>query len=296
MAASLTHRIGALLIVALLAVATVSCKRDEAAKTMTPEGSVKAGAQALKSGDLRAFVTSQVPPAELEKLRRDWKAKAAQPIDPAEAKRFDERMVKFSADGATEAMMKEFEPKIAEFEREGAAQMPMLVGMITGMAQASIQQNKDLDEADKTQAMQMVNVLTRWFSSAQFTDRAKVRAALDALTSAARSSKVRTLAQFRALSFDDALDEMSRGFRASKEVLAIYGLPLDPMFDSVNTKVLSKDDATAKVEVGFKLLDTQFAHAMELVKQDKRWYGRKTAAQVDEMLADGKDDAVVPSN
>lgn len=291
MAVFRTHRIGALLVVALLAVATVSCKRDEAAKTMTPEGSIKAGAEALKAGDLRAFVTSQVPPAELEKLRSDWKAKAAQPIDPAEAASFEERMAKFSANGATEAMLKEFEPKIAEFEREGASQMPMLVGMITGMAQASIQQNKDLDEAGKTEAMQMVNVLTRWFSTAKFTDRAKLRAALDTMTSAARATKVRKLADFRALSFDDALDEMSRGFRAFKEVLAIYGMPLDPMFDSVSTKVLSKDDKAAKVEVGFKLLDTQFTHAMDLVKQDKRWYGSKTAAQVDEMLAGDKDEA-----
>ena len=164
--------------------------------------------------------------------------------------------------------------------------MPMLIGMMTGMAQASIQQNKDLDAPAKAQAMQMVNALTRWISSAQFTDRAKVRAALGALAGAARSSKVRTLDQFQALPFDAALDEYSRAFKALKQVLATYGLPLDPIFASVKTKVLSKTGDSAKLQISYRMLETDFKHDLDMVKIGDRWYGRKTASQVGEMLTD----------
>ena len=278
----------------LLAVSVVSCKRDPVAKTKTPEGSVQAGAEALGKGDLRAFVLSQVPPKDLDKLRADWKAQAAKPVDPTEAKRFSEQMATFTDADAVDKMMQEFEPKLAEFDREGAAQMPMLIGMITGMAQASIQQNKDLDAAGKAQAMQMVNALTRWVSGAKFTDRAKVRASIEALTGAARGSKVRTLAQMQALPFDAALDEYSRAFRAFKAVLANYGLPLDPVFGSVKTKVLSKTDSTAKVRVSYRMLETDFTHDLDMVKVDDRWYGSKTATQVGGMLRDKDDDAALP--
>lgn len=273
----------------LLSVSVVSCKRDPVAKTRTPEGSIQAGADALAKGDLRAFVLSQVPPKDLEKLRADWKAQAAKPVDPAEAARFADQMAKFADAAAVDKMMKEFEPKLAEFDREGAAQMPMLIGMMTGMAQASIQQNKELDEAGKAQATQMVNVLTRWISSAKFTDRAKVRTSLQALSDAARGSKVRTLAEMQALPFDAALDEYSRAFRAFKTVLATYGLALDPVFSSVKTKVLSKTGDTAKVQVSYRLLETDFRHDMDMVKIGDRWYGSKTAAQVGGMLDDKKD-------
>jgi len=282
------------LMMLLIALFAASCKRDPVAKTKTPEGSVQAGAEALQKSDLRAFVLSQVPPKELEKLRADWKAKAKAPVDPAEAKRFAEQIEKFAAADAVEKTMKELEPKLAEFEREGAAQMPMLIGMITGMAQASIQQNKEMDAAAKAQTMQMVNALTRWLSGANFTDRAKVRAALEALSGAARASKVRTLAQMQALPFDAALDEYSRAFRAFKEVLAIYGLPLDPVFASVKTKVLSTKGDTAKVRLSYRMLETDFTHDLDLVKIDERWYGRKTAAQVGDMLNDEDDKDATP--
>ncbi len=272
--------------VVLLALSLNACKRDPVAKTRTPEGSIQAGADALQQGDLRAFVESQVPPEELAKLRADWQARAKKPVDPAEAKRFAESMEKFAASDASEKLLAELEPKLAEFEREGAAQMPMLIGMMTGMAQASITQNKDLDEAGKARAMQMVNVLTRWLSAADFTDRAKVRASIDALTEAARSSKVRTLPELNALDFDAALDEYSRGFRALKSVLATYGLPLDPVFASVKAKTVSQDDSTAKLQLSYRMLDTDFTHDLEMVKRGDRWYGRKTAQQVGEMLKD----------
>ncbi len=284
------------LMLLLLAAFAASCKRDPVAKTKTPEGSVQAGVEALQKSDLRAFVLSQVPPKELEKLRADWKAKSGKPVDPAEAQRFAEQMAKFAAADAVEKTMKELEPKLAEFDREGAAQMPMLIGMMTGMAQASIQQNKELDEAAKAQAMQMVNALTRWISATEFTDRTKVRAALEALAGAARGSKVRTLAQMQALSFDDALVEYSRAFRAFKDVMAIYGLPLDPVLASVKTKVLSTQGNNAKVRLSYRMLETDFTHDLDMVKLDDRWYGSKTAAQVGGMLDDEDDkDAAAPS-
>jgi len=279
-----------LMSILLLALTVASCKRDPVAKTKTPEGSVQAGAEALGKGDLRAFVLSQVPPKDLDKLRADWKAQASKPVDPAEATRFAEQMAKFTDAAAVDNMMKELEPKLAEFDREGAAQMPMLIGMMTGMAQASIQQNKELDAAAKAQATQMVNVLTRWISGAKFTDRAKVRVSIDALAGAARSSKVRTLAQLQALPFDDALDEYSRAFRAFKTVLATYGLPLDPVFASVKSKVLSKTDDTAKVRLTYRMLETDFTHDLDMVRIGDRWYGKKTASQVGDMLNDKEDD------
>ncbi len=287
----------ALLLILLLAMSVVSCKRDPVAKTRTPEGSVQAGAEALQKGDVRAFVLSQVPPRELDKLRAEWKAEAKEPVDAAEAQRFAEQMAKFSDPKAVDNMMREIEPKLAEFDREGAAQMPMLIGMMTGMAQASIQQNKDLDAPAKAQAMQMVNALTRWLGTAKFTDRAKVRSAVEALAGAARASKVRSMQQLQAMPFDAALDEYSRVFRAFKTVLATYGLALDPVFASVKTKVLSKKDATAKVQITYRMLDTDFKHDLDMVKIGDRWYGAKTAKQMGVMFNDKNetdDDAAPP--
>jgi hypothetical protein len=59
---------------------------------------------------------------------------------------------------------------------------------------------------------------------------------------------------------------------AAKEVLAVYGLSVDGMLDSVEVEVLSKAEGQARVQVSYDLFGAPQEAAVDLVETDGRWF------------------------
>lgn len=273
-----------LLALFLIALALAACQREEAPPPTDagdPIAVVEAGVAALRAGDLKAFLESQLPPAEIERLRAERLARAAEPVDPAERERFATMMAMLTAPDAEAQIMAAIEPQLARFEREIEPHLARNVGMLKGLAVVAIQQSEDLNPLAKQQAMASLDALSAWVTSTRFTDRERLREAIGHLAAAAREADVATLDALNALDWDAALDRASIAFRAVKRVLETYGFPVDAILDSVRAEILSQTADEARVRVTYDLLGQPLSFEVDLVARDGRWYAKDTLEAAD---------------
>lgn len=268
----------------VLAIALAGCKREEAPATADagePTAVIEAGVAALRESDLRAFLESQLPPAEIERLRAEHAAQAAEPVDEAERERFANWMAMLSAPDAEDQVMAAIEPQLAQFEREIEPQLTRNVAMLKGLAMVAIQQSEDLTPLAKEQAVASLDAVSGWVTSTRFTDRERLREAIGHLAATAREADVATLDALNALDWDASLDRASIAFRGAKRVLETYGFPVDATFDSVRAEVVSQEGDRARVKVSYELLGKPMSFDVELVAREGRWYAKDTLEAID---------------
>lgn len=274
-------RVAALLIVLMLS----ACQREQptaATHAGDPAASIEAGVAALRAGDLRAFMESQVPASEIARMKAEHAAQAAEPMDAAERARFEEWMAKLTAPDAEDRVMAELEPQLERFEREIAPQLTSNIDMLKGLALVAIQQNEELTPLAKEQAVASLDAVAGWVTTAQFTDRARLREAIGHFAEAAREADIATAEQLQALDWDASVDRTSIAFRATKRALETFGFPIDSILESVRTEVLSQEAQTAKVKVSYEMFGKPMSFDVELASRDGRWYAKDTLDAVDE--------------
>jgi hypothetical protein len=262
-----------------------------AQNTSTPDGAIRHSAELLKAGDIAGLMAHSLPPADFAKAKADWSKDANEtPITDEDRQKFAETMAKLTAPDAETALFAEIEPQLAAFDAQYQQQIPMYVAMGSGWLQGMVQQNKDMTEEAKQQAIAAINALAAWVQKTRFTDPASVKKVLAIASKAARDMNLKTLDEARALSFEQSMDKGRIAFLALKEALAVFGFSLDQTLDSVKPEVVSNDGKTAKVKVAYTLFDAPLAMETELVNLDGRWYGKEAL----EKLAEARAEAATP--
>lgn len=257
-----------------------------AENTSTPDGAIRHSAELLKAGDIAGLMAHSLPPADFEKAKADWTKDANEnPVTEEDRQKFAETMAKLTAPDAEKTLFAEIEPQLAAFDAQYQQQIPMYVAMGSGWLQGMVQQNKDMTEEAKQQAIAAINALAAWVQKTRFTEPESVKKVLAIASKAARDMNLKTLDEARALSFEQSMDKGRIAFLALKDALAVYGFSLDQTLDSVKPEVLSNDGKTAKVKVGYTLLDAPLAMETELVNLDGRWYGKEALAKLAEARA-----------
>ena len=274
-----------LVAVALASALLVGCGKDEPAAPVAPKAiaqtanaasSMQAQVQAFRSNDLRALISTSVPPKELERISAEWEKQRAEPITDQERQEFAENWNKLTAPDGVDKMMAEIEPQLAQVK-------PQLAGMIAmgqGMATMTIAQSTDLTDDQKQQATQFLNGLSGWLSKTDFADPALMRASLTALADGLRATGITTLDDVKALSFDQLLDKAGAAIGGVKNALAAYGFSLDTIADSVKAEVLSETGDVAKLKVTYALFDSPLSFESEMQKVDGSWYGKDMLDQI----------------
>ncbi len=274
----------------VLAIAIVGCKREETPATSdvgAPTAVVEAGIAALRAGDLRAFFESQLPPAEIERLRAEHATRAAEPVDDAERERFATWMAVLTAPDAEDQVMAAIEPELVQFEREIEPQLMRNVAMLKGLAMVAIQQSEELTPLAKEQAMASLDAVSGWVTRTRFSDRDRLREAIGHLAAAAREADVASLDALNALDWDASLDRASIAFRAVKRVLESYGFRIDAALDSVRTELVSQEGDRARVKVRYELLGNPMSFDVDLVAREGRWYAKDALEAIDGASASG---------
>jgi hypothetical protein len=272
----MTNLVKRLLPLVLLALSACHQEAPALSNTSTPDATIKAAVAGLKSGDLKALVASQVPPADLARVRQEWKQEQAEkPVTEADRKQFAEMMANLTAPNAETALYQKLDPQLTKMEPELKTQLPGWVGLGRGIVTAAINENKELNEAQKQQALKSVDSLAHWAESVNFTDRESAKRAIAVLCQSARQANVKSLDELHQLDFDQSLDKGSIAFRGGKQVLATYGLSLDKVLDSVKTEIISEQGDNAKVRVTYQLLDTAISYETDMTRVDGRWYGKE---------------------
>lgn len=288
--------------VALLAAAAAGCGNQQssapvATSANTPDATIRKSADLLKQNDIAGVMQNALPPAEFEKVKADWtKANNERPVTDEDRKKFEETMARLTAPDADKTIYAEIEPQLKQFDAQYQQQIPMYVAMGQGWLTGMVQQNKDLSDADKQQAVAAINALAAWVQKTRFTDAESVKKVLAITTKTARDLNLKSLDEARALTFDQSMQKARVALGGFKEALAIYGFSVDKTLDSVKPEVLSNDGKTASVKVSYTLLDTPLTATTQMVNVDGRWYGKDTIEKLKEQQQhDAAPDKAVPA-
>lgn len=288
--------------VALLAAAAAGCGNQQSSSPVatsanTPDATIRKSADLLKQNDIAGVMQNALPPAEFEKVKADWtKANNERPVTDEDRKKFEETMARLTAPDADKTIYAEIEPQLKQFDAQYQQQIPMYVAMGQGWLTGMVQQNKDLSDADKQQAVAAINALAAWVQKTRFTDAESVKKVLAITTKTARDLNLKSLDEARALTFDQSMQKARVALGGFKEALAVYGFSVDKTLDSVKPEVLSNDGKTASVKVSYTLLDTPLTATTQMVNVDGRWYGKDTIEKLKEQQQhDAAPDKAVPA-
>lgn len=271
------------------------CNQQQSAETAavasttanTPDAAVRKSVELLKQGDIAGLMQNAMPPAEFEKIKADWSKDAnAKPITDEDRQKFAETMGKLTAPDAEQTLFVEIEPQLKAFDAQYQQQIPMYVAMGSSWLQGMVQQNKDMSDASKQQAMSAINALGAWVQKTRFTDPELVKKVLAVATKTAREVNLKTLDEARALNFDQSMQKARVVFGGVKEALAVYGFSLDQTLDSVKPEVVSNDGKAAKLKVSYTLFDTPLSTEAEMVNVDGHWYGKEAIEKFNEKNAE----------
>ena len=251
-----------------------------AVATSSPEGTVTASVKAIRENNVASLFEIMMPPAELAKVKADWsKEMNKDPVTDEDRKQFADTMNKLTAPNAEATLYAQIEPQLKEFDAKQAQQMPMMIAMGRGFAQSSIQQSKDLSEAQKQQAQQLLDAVATWAQNTKFTDPALVKGAIAAICKTARDLNIKTIDDARALTYDQGMQKAGIIMGGVKQVLLVYGLNVDKTLDSVKVEPAAIAGDSAKVNVTYVAFDKPFSTEGDLVKVDNKWYSKQAIEQ-----------------
>jgi hypothetical protein len=276
--------------VAALAAAGLGCSQQNssapttpaavAAATSSPEGTITAAVKAVRENNVGALFEITLPTPELVKMKADWsKEMNKDPVTDEDRKQFADTVTKLTAPDAEAKLYAQIEPQLKEFDQKSAQQMPMMIAMGRGFAQSAIAQSKDLTDAQKQQAQQLLDAVGNWAQTTKFTDPALVKGAIAAICKTARDLNLKTIDEARALTYDQGMQKAGIIVGGVKQVLLAYGLNVDKALDSVKVDAPVITGDTAKVKVSYVAFDQPFATDSDLVKMDGKWYSKQAIYQ-----------------
>ena len=266
-----------------------------AVATSSPEGTITASVKALRENNVGALLEITLPPAEVAKMKADWtKEMNKDPVTDEDRKQFADTMTKLTAPDAEAKLYAQIEPQLKEFDAKQAQQMPMMVAMGRGFAQSAIQQSKELTDAQKQQASQLLDAIGNWAQTTHFTDPALVKNAIAAICKTARDLNLKTIDDARALTYDQGMQKAGIILGGVKQVLLVYGLNTDKSLDSVKVDAPVVTGDSAKVKISYVAFDQPFATDSDLVKVDNKWYSKQALDQWNKRQQEQAAAAAVP--
>jgi hypothetical protein len=276
--------------IALLLVAFASgCGKQEstapvaAVSASAPDATIRKSADLLKQGDLAGLMQNALPPADFDKLKTDWgKTTHDKPITDEDRQKFQDAMSRLTAPDADKTIYADIEPQLKQFDAQYQQQLPMYVAMGSGWLTGMVQQNKDMSDVDKQQAIAAINALAGWVQKTHFTDPDSVKKVLAIASRTARDLNLKTLDEVRALNFDQSMQKARVAFLGFKDALGVYGFSIDQTLDSVKPEVVSNDGKMAAVKVNYTLLGSPLTATSQMVNVDGRWYGKDTIEKIKE--------------
>lgn len=275
-------RLASLACVALLGLA--ACHKDEPAATPggeTPEKAVQQSLDLLKAGNFGGFWKHALPPADYANLRADWDKAHAQAAPPSDEQRkqFDQTMKEFTEPDAETKLYAQLRPKLNEFKNQYSDQLPVMVGIFQAIGTSAVEQSKTLTQEQKQQVRAILVVLAPWAQKADWFNQGLAKQAVGIAVDTARKLQLPDAQALQKLDFDGAMQRYGVLYQGSAQLLALYGLKLDAVFDSAKLSVEDTDQASARVKLDYTVLDKPLSTEVTLIQQDGRWYDRDLLQQ-----------------
>lgn len=246
---------------------------EQAALSATPAKAVMASVHLIKAGDFDGLMQHVLTPADYKAMRADWtRDHDASKISAEDRQRFAQNMARLTAPDAEQKLFAEVKPQLAVFDAKYKVQLPLYLGMGQTLAAIQIDKSTGMTPEQKTQAKDVLAALASWVGQTAWSDPVKARQAISIVVDTARKLDLKTLDQAYALKYPDAMQRYATAWTGSKQVLAVYGLPINDILDSVQAKTVSENSDHARVAVNYSILGKPISTTLDMVRVDGRWY------------------------
>ena len=160
----------------------------------------------------------------------------------------------------------------------------------------------EFSDSERVHYAQVIEALGAWAAGAPLADRARARASIVRLASAARATGLDEPADFTALGMTGTLDRLQPFVAATMRTLADYGLDLGASLEGLQVKDVSQDGDRAVVQVSYPLAGTAISTEVQLERIDGRWYpsdsvrNARASLVPAAMTGDAPEDGAVPGD
>jgi hypothetical protein len=270
-----------LLLPGLLVAATLAACHDkeqapppELSGGATPEAAIQDQVKYLQAADFAGLWKHALPPADYATLRADWPRQHGTGEAPSAQDRadFDAKLKEFTEPGAEDKLYAEAKPKLTRLQQQYSDQLPVMIGIMQGIARTAIDQTHGMTAAQKQQTNDVLDVIVPWAQRVNWFDQAKAKQAIGLLVATARKLDLKDAEHLHAMDFDTAMQKYRVGFLGAKDVLALYGLSVDQMLASAKVTPLENANGHARVKVDYTLLGKPLTTEATLVQENGRWY------------------------
>ena len=262
-----------LAVLLLLAACGKDKQAEQATASAAPAKAVMTSVRLLKAGDFDALMQHVLTPADYKDMRADWgKDPDPSKISAADRQQFAENMMRLTAPDAEQNLFAELKPKLDTFDAKYKVQLPLFIGMGQTLAGTQIDLSTEMTSAQKNQAKDVLGALASWAGETPWGDPVKAKQAIGFVVDTARKLDLKTLGQAYSLDYPAAMQRFNTGWTGFKQVLAVYGLPVNDILDSVQAKTLSVDGEHAKVAVSYSILGKPISTELEMLRKDDHWY------------------------
>jgi hypothetical protein len=263
-------------LVLLCAAALAACERgpspsgSAAGAATRPAQAVQQLTRHLRDNDLQAFARDAVPPELHAQLQTAWREGRSR--WPLEELPFDDRLPAMlgtlAAADAEVRLQRVFDQQFAgaRAQIKGAAASLGLFGA------RYIAREGDYSADERQHYAQLIEATSHWGATAPLGDRGRARLAIIELSAAARATRLRSAADFRAAGMDASLARMGGFAAVFKQALERYGLDLDASLDGMRTTLQQQTGDTARVRMQYRLGVREIDTVVALQRIDGRWY------------------------
>ncbi|MXV49031.1 hypothetical protein DYQ94_19465 [Xanthomonas sp. LMG 8993] len=273
--------------VLLAALCLGSCQRADKTAALPgasaePAAAMQSMTLPLRRNDLVAYARIRVTPAQYTQLEAAWRSGASRwPLTelplPNEV---GSLLGTLSAPGAERQLQQAFDAQLAG-QSQGIRQAAQSLGQF---GVQYLRSRSDYQPEQRAHYVQLVDALSAWAATAPLADRARARASIADLVTAARATGIGSDADLQRLGMEESLRRLGPFWAAAKQVLERYGLSLDSSLDALRTGLIRQDGDRAQVRLRYPLAAHDIDLSIGLIKRDGHWYQQQTQDEVQALL------------
>jgi len=234
----------------------------------TPGQTLGALSSALEQDDLYGFFKGLLPPEKLLRWRARWQGWQQQTVPPETAQAYRERVARWQSPDAEATLVEELTPQLRKFQQ----QLPRLLDVLHASIVAGLSQGNDPLAASAEPLIRIIDRLFLWARNTDFANPVLLRQSVHEIGAMLRDVNLPTLADVKALSFEQALDRSSRVWLSVLRILSIYNIDVKEFLSSMQVSHEEVHGAQARVMVRLDIFGVRHSLDVGLGQRGQRWY------------------------